>query len=106
MGQGIPFIIAGDFNTNEDKQPYAELISGIKGNKIPIVDSFREASPERSPYESTSSRWVGKREGTRIDWILHSQEFTTLQSVINYTQDGGRYPSDHYPVQAIVRMKN
>jgi endonuclease/exonuclease/phosphatase family metal-dependent hydrolase len=106
MGKGIPFIITGDFNTTEDKQPYAELTSGSKGNKTPIVDSFRQANPKRNPNESTSSRWVGRREGTRIDWILHSQAFTTLQSVINYTHEGERYPSDHYPVQAIVRMKN
>lgn len=106
MGKGIPFIITGDFNTTEDKQPYAELISGSKGNKIPIIDSFRQANPNRSPNESTSSRWVGQREGTRIDWILHSQEFTTLQSVINYTHEGERYPSDHFPVQAILRIKN
>jgi endonuclease/exonuclease/phosphatase family metal-dependent hydrolase len=106
MWKGIPFIITGDFNTTEDKQPYAELISGSKGNKIPIIDSFRQANPNRSPNESTSSRWVGQREGTRIDWILHSQEFTTLQSVINYTHEGERYPSDHFPVQAILRIKN
>ena len=29
-----------------------------------------------------------------------------LQSVINYTNDAGRYPSDHYPVQAILRLKD
>ena len=102
MGKGIPFIITGDFNTTEDGEPYAELILGNE----PIIDSFRQANPKRSPNESSSSRWAGNREGTRIDWILHSQEFTTLQSVINYTHEGERYPSDHYPVEAIVRLKN
>lgn len=106
MAKGIPFIIVGDFNTTEDRQPYAEMTSGNKGNTVPIFDSFRQANPERSPNESSSTRWVGNREGTRIDWILHSQEFKTLQSVINYTHDAGRYPSDHYPVQAILRLKN
>ncbi len=106
MANGIPFIITGDFNTTEDDEPYAELIFGSEGNKIPILDSFRQANPERSPNESTFSRWVGTRKGTRIDWILHSRKFGTLQSAINYTHDGGRYPSDHYPVQAILRLKN
>jgi|ETNmetMinimDraft_22_1059887.scaffolds.fasta_scaffold00144_12 endonuclease/exonuclease/phosphatase family metal-dependent hydrolase len=106
MAKGIPFIIVGDFNTTEDRQPYAEMTSGSNGNAVPIFDSFRQANPERSPNESTGTRWIGKREGTRIDWILHSQEFKTLQSVINYTNDAGRYPSDHYPVQAILRLKN
>ena len=105
MAKGIAIIISGDFNTTEDRQPYARLVSGSEGNKIPLIDSFRKANPNRSPDESTSTRWVGKRKGRRIDWILHSQEFTTLRSVINHTSDNGRYPSDHYPVQAILRLK-
>ncbi|MBD3674223.1 MAG: endonuclease/exonuclease/phosphatase family protein [Planctomycetaceae bacterium] len=104
MAEKLPFIITGDFNTTEDRQPYQELISGSRGNEIPIVDSYRNTFPERSENESTSSRWTGNRTGSRIDWILHSQDFTTLQSVINYTNENGRYPSDHYPVQAIVRL--
>lgn len=104
MEREMPFIITGDFNTTEDRQPYQELISGSRGNEIPIVDSYRNTYPERSENESTSSRWTGNREGTRIDWVLHSQDFTTLQSVINYTNEKGRYPSDHYPVQAILRL--
>lgn len=106
MKRKVPMIISGDFNTTEDRQPYAALVSGNAGNKISIVDSFRQGNVQRSPNESTSSRWNGHREGSRIDWILHSQEFQTLQSVINYTNEDGRYPSDHYPVQAILRMKN
>ena len=102
----IPFIITGDFNTTEDGQPYAELVSARGGDRLPILDSFRVANPQRGPDESTFSRWVGHRKGSRIDWVLHSREFTTLQSVINYTNEGGRYPSDHYPVQAILRMRN
>lgn len=105
MAKGVPVIITGDFNTTEDRQPYAGLVSGAEGSGIPLVDSFRQVNPKRTVDESTSTRWVGRRKGTRIDWILHSKEYTTLQSVINYTSDRGRYPSDHYPVQAILRLK-
>lgn len=106
MEKDLPFIITGDFNTTEDRQPYQELITGSNGNEVPIIDSYRQANPERMPDESSSSRWNGNRNGTRIDWVLHSREYSTLQSVINYTNEEGRYPSDHYPVQAIVRLKN
>ncbi|MFT7634198.1 MAG: endonuclease/exonuclease/phosphatase family metal-dependent hydrolase, partial [Mariniblastus sp.] len=106
MGKGLPLIVTGDFNTTEDRQPYQELISGSQGNQVPLVDSFRQTYPKRSPEESSSSRWTGNREGTRIDWVLHSQEYRTLQSVINHTNEAGRYPSDHYPVQAVLRLKN
>lgn len=106
MDKGIPFIVTGDFNTTEDGQPYQELVSGINGNKIEITDSFRQAHSQRNPNEASFGRWVGERTGSRIDWILHSQEFTTLQSIINYTNERGRYPSDHYPVQSILRINN
>ena len=105
MEKGLPLIITGDFNTTEDQQPYKALTSLNTENKTPILDSYRQSNPQRATDESTSSRWSGNRDGTRIDWILHSQEFATLQSVINYTHEGERYPSDHYPVQAIVRLK-
>ena len=104
MDRKLPFVITGDFNTTEDRQPYQELIPGSRSNNIPIVDSYRNTFPERSDNESTSSRWTGNRSGSRIDWVLHSQDFTTLQSVINHTSENGRYPSDHYPVQAILRL--
>lgn len=101
----LPVIVTGDFNTTEDDQPYAALVAGKSGNKIPLIDSYRKTYPDRSPNESSFTAWNGRRNGTRIDWILHSSEFRTLQSVINYTNEEGRYPSDHYPVQAILRLK-
>ncbi|WP_206028650.1 endonuclease/exonuclease/phosphatase family protein [Thalassoroseus pseudoceratinae] len=103
--QGIPVIITGDFNTTEDGQPYQALVQGPNDDDKPLVDSYRQSYPERSRNEATFSRWVGHREGSRIDWILHSQDFTTLNSSINYTNENGKHPSDHYPVQAILRLK-
>ena len=103
--QGRPFLITGDFNTTEDGQPYQALLSGSDDDSPALIDAYRQTYPVRSPNESTFSRWVGHREGSRIDWILHSQDFTTLVSGINYTNENGRYPSDHYPVQAILRLK-
>jgi endonuclease/exonuclease/phosphatase family metal-dependent hydrolase len=61
--------------------------------------------PEVSDNERSFGAWVGRRDGKRIDWILHTDDFVTLNAAINYTQDAGRYPSDHYPVEAIVRLK-
>ncbi|MCL4177599.1 MAG: endonuclease/exonuclease/phosphatase family protein [Verrucomicrobia bacterium] len=71
----------------------------------PLIDTYRVIHPERSPDESSTSRWTGVRQGRRIDWILHSADFTTLNAAINYTQELGRYPSDHYPVAGVLRLK-
>ena len=96
-----PLIITGDFNTDEDKAPYAALVNAQGFSGTTLIDSYRVTHPERSPNEQSFGNWKGIREGTRIDWILHSPDLVTRSSVIDYTQDNGRYPSDHYPVEAV-----
>ena len=101
----IPIILTGDFNTTEDLAPYAALCKAEGFNGKPLVDAFRVIHPEGSDNERSFGAWVGRRDGKRIDWILHTDDFVTLNAAINYTQDAGRYPSDHYPVEATVRLK-
>lgn len=101
----IPIILTGDFNTTEDLAPYAALCKAEGFNGKPLVDAFRVIHPEASDSERSFGAWIGRRDGKRIDWILHTDDFVTLNAAINYTQDNGRYPSDHYPVEATVRLK-
>ncbi len=100
-----PGILCGDFNTTEDGQPYQVLVKGKGFGGPEFVDSFRVIHPERSPNEASFHGWTGGRAGSRIDWIIHTPEFATLNAMIDYTNDGGRYPSDHYPVEAVIRLK-
>jgi len=104
LAEPYPVILTGDFNTTEDDAPYGVLVraEGFTGRKL--IDTHRVIHPERSPLEASFNGWRGVREGSRIDWILHSPEFTTVNAGINYTQDRGRYPSDHYPVEAVLRL--
>ncbi len=99
----MPLILAGDFNAGEGSDPY-EVLTRADGLAV-FVDSYRVVHSEKSPSEGTFSVWIGRREGSRIDWILHSADFLTLNASINYTNEEGRYPSDHYPVQAILRRR-
>ncbi|MCS1407873.1 MAG: hypothetical protein M2R45_01034 [Verrucomicrobia subdivision 3 bacterium] len=101
----VPVIIVGDFNTSEEGAPYAALVNAEGFDGPPFVDSYRVIYPEKSSQESSMSGWRGRREGRRIDWIIHSPKFVTLNAAINYTNEAGRYPSDHYPVQAILRRR-
>lgn len=98
-----PMILAGDFNAGEGSAPYNAL---ARANGLTaFVDSYRAIHPKKNPREGTFSHWIGRREGSRIDWILHSAKFLTLNASINYTNEEGRHPSDHYPVQAILRRR-
>lgn len=103
---GIPVILSGDFNTTEDRAPYAVLVRG-EGGGAPYVDSHRAANPVKIDDECTFGAWTGVRTGNRrIDWIIHTPDILTLDARINRFNDAGRYPSDHYPVEAVLRLKD
>lgn len=42
--------------------------------------------------------------GDRIDWVLASPSVTILEAAISMFRVRGRYPSDHAPVHALVRL--
>lgn len=92
----LPVIITGDFNTTEDIEPYQVLTAaGLR-------DSYRVVHPERSKEEATFNGFRGNVAGSRIDWILHSAHFQPQAADIVRTNRDGRYPSDHYPVTAVL----
>jgi len=101
----IPVIVTGDFNTHEQLDPYAALVTSNGDSGAPLIDTYRVIHPKVRDLEGTFSAFTGERARNRIDWILTSQGFVTLNATINYTQENGRYPSDHYPVEATVRLK-
>ncbi len=100
-----PIILSGDFNARPTDQPYKILTTGANNEHRQLLDSFRVTYPDPSPTESTISAWTGRRKGNRIDWILHSPDFIAVNASINYHNQAGRYPSDHYPVDAVIKLK-
>lgn len=94
----IPLILTGDFNCGEDSAPYTELITSAR-----LSDSYRQHHSERQPDEGTFNGFRGTTTGGRIDWILTSPEWSVMDAGIDRTHRDGRYPSDHFPVTAIVR---
>ena len=101
----VPLVITGDFNTTEDGKPYAALVNGPDDTSAKLIDSYRVIHPNRQPDEASFGGFKGVREGSRIDWILHSEKFTTRNTTINYGQENGRYPSDHYPIEALLHYR-
>jgi len=104
--ENYPVVISGDFNTTEVGLPYQVLVAGKDLGGQKLIDSFRVTFPEPTEQEATLTGWTGRRKGRRIDWILHTPQFITLNAAINHLNEDGRYPSDHYPVQAILRMRS
>ncbi len=102
IAPGLPVLITGDFNASEDDAPYDALV-GDDDDGVKLIDGYRSAHPQRTPDEATFGGFKGIRQGSRIDWILHTPEWETLQAEIDRMNQDGRYPSDHYPVRAELR---
>ena len=49
-------------------------------------------------------RYAGSRGGPRIDWIVTDSSFQTIHASIDHSGAGLRYPSDHFPVTAVIRQ--
>ena len=97
-----PVIITGDFNSREDALPY-RLLLGEEGGGPKLIDCYRCVHAVRQPDEASFHDFTGKREGSRIDWILCSPPFRSVEATIDHSSQGGWYPSDHFPVTAILQ---
>jgi endonuclease/exonuclease/phosphatase family metal-dependent hydrolase len=88
-------IIMGDLNATEDARPIRTL-AGV------YSDAYRQVN--RSAPGETFFGWephiVGK--GVRIDYIFLSPALRVLDCRVVEDNHGGRYPSDHNPVYAVL----
>jgi endonuclease/exonuclease/phosphatase family metal-dependent hydrolase len=99
---GGPAVLVGDFNCTEDDEPYAKLLRGSEEAEVRLVDAYRELHPQRQAAEATFHAFRGGREGSRIDWVIHTDDLRAVEAEIDTFHEGGRYPSDHYPVTAVL----
>lgn len=99
---GAPAILVGDFNAGEGSRTHRLMRQGPDGEGRWFHDTYRSAHPEPAADENTMHGFEGTTEGRRIDWILASDDFDTLAAAIDRTHHNGRYPSDHFPVVAVL----
>ena len=98
-------IIVGDFNAREDDEEYAELLRAADDEGPRYVDAYRAVHPSRMTDEASFHGFKGGKEGSRIDWIFHSDDLVPTEARIDRFNEDGRYPSDHYPVTALLVPK-
>ena len=99
----LPVVVTGDFNATDDSAPYRTLITGTRSGDERFTDTYRAANRATSGGDGTRHDFWGGHNGPRIDWIVTSGEFRTISAAIDRTREGGRYPSDHFPVTAVLR---
>jgi endonuclease/exonuclease/phosphatase family metal-dependent hydrolase len=105
LAAGAPALLTGDLNLDEDDPAYAVLVRPQTADAIRWIDSYREVHPSREPDEATAHAFKGTVRGSRIDFVLHTDHFVAGTSEIDRSSSEGRFPSDHYPVTAIVTWR-
>ena len=107
-----PYVVTGDFNTGEDNPVIKYLkgdiaVEGPDGIKaktpVPMVDTFRVLHPDAKDVKSAHA-FKGIRQGNKIDYVFVPSGTKVLEAQILYDNVDGRYPSDHYPVDARFRL--
>lgn len=96
--QSEPVIVLGDFNAGEKNPARVNL------NTAGLRDSYRDISPDTTDSGTFHSFQGGKR-GRKIDAVLVSKQWQVTQAAIDHTNKKGRYPSDHFPVTATLRLR-
>jgi len=93
----VPLLLTGDFNAAAvESEPYKILAAQL-------TDAWLAAAQKAGP-EGTMSGFRGGAGGRRIDWIMFRGPWTALYvETVTYNEDG-RYPSDHYPVFAVLEL--
>lgn len=95
-------VVTGDFNTGEASGPYKAFLD----DNAHLYDTFRAKHPTPGDNEGTFNGFRGRAAGARIDWILASPSLETRQAAIDRYAEDGRYPSDHFPVSAVLEAKH
>jgi endonuclease/exonuclease/phosphatase family metal-dependent hydrolase len=102
LAAGAPAILTGDLNLNEDSPAYAVLTRPERPRALRWIDAYRTVHPRRSPEEASFGGFKGTTKGSRIDFVFHTEHFRATAAEIDRFSREGRYPSDHYPVTAVL----
>jgi endonuclease/exonuclease/phosphatase family metal-dependent hydrolase len=98
----LPIVITGDFNIGASSAPHDVFFQ--KGGFTDTWDSAKVRQGEGIGTFNDFKDPLGRGVDWRIDWILTrgAVEVDRIQIVDDH--DNGRFPSDHYPLLADLRM--
>lgn len=104
LGKDCSVIVTGDFNSGEGSEPYKAMFGLRENDESPVLDSYRVAHPNREENEGTTTPFkAAANNGSRIDWIGVSRDWKVIAAGIGHPDREGRTPSDHFPVNAVLR---
>ena len=94
----LPVVVTGDFNTGE-ANPVTRAMSKV------LRDTFRVLHPNETEVGTANQFKLGTTTGEKIDYIFVEPATEVISAAIVRTAVGGKYPSDHFPVVARIRLR-
>lgn len=96
--KNLPVILTGDFNCGYENPAIKTILdSGL-------IDTYRKLN-EKQANEGTFNSFKGETNGEKIDFIFTTKDFTVKQSEIVRISYQGKFPSDHFPVIAVINFE-
>ncbi len=104
IGAGLPVIVTGDFNSTPESEPYKILTQGVNGMKL--TDS---KNISQYPHHGPTGTWTGFEsayypDGQPIDYIFIRNNVKVLMHGTLSDSFDGRFPTDHMPVLAELKI--
>jgi endonuclease/exonuclease/phosphatase family metal-dependent hydrolase len=103
-----PFVVTGDFNANEKNEAtlYLQGKGKLDGaaNPLPLIDSFRALHPSTHAAGTYGDFIPTKINGSKIDYVYMGPKVTAVQAAIDRTEKNGEFPSDHWEIEAVVKI--
>ena len=100
-----PVIVTGDFNVGERNPALPVLVGRGPGDATAaFVDTFRVRHPDDTTVGTFTAFKFGATGGDKIDYVLVQPGTEVLAADILRTSRNDRYPSDHFPVVARIRL--
>lgn len=102
----MPSIIMGDLNAKPGSHPIQIMRNNLHGfDNISLTDAYAYCHENHS-MEYTYHGFSGKKGRRLLDYIFVTDGLQVVESHIDQTNDGGLYPSDHYPLMATLRFSD
>ncbi|MYM88771.1 endonuclease [Rugamonas sp. FT82W] len=95
----LPLIVMGDFNSTPDSEAYATIGAALRDARA------ISQTPPYGPVATFNDFDVTKPARERIDYIFLSPQWQVLRYAVLTDSVEARYPSDHFPVVARLRLR-
>ena len=93
-----PAVVTGDFNAGEDNPAALAM-------RTSFADTFRLLHADAAEVGTFNGFKLGQTGGDKIDFVFVVPGTEVLAAEIVRSSRDGRYPSDHFPVTARIRLR-